>query len=136
MIVKGLNGKEYTWKPRGSDTCDEHKSKLHLQIRDLLKELFPFDIILEEVILPGTSRLKRKDLIADFYIPNRSLIVEGHGEQHYKYNNFFYKNKFEFAKAQRRDTDKIQWCEINNIRIVSLNHSDKIDTWRNTIEQR
>ena len=136
MIVKGLDGKEYNWKPKGADACDEYKSKLHLGIRNLLKEIYPFDIILEEVSLPGTSKLKGKDLIADFYIPNRLLIVEAHGEQHYKYNSFFYKNKFEFAKAKKRDMDKLQWCELNNIRVVSLSYSDKIDTWRNTIEQR
>jgi hypothetical protein len=137
MIIIGLNGKEYNWKPKSADTIDEHKSKLHLKIKKLLKEIYPFDIILEEVTLPGSSNLlKKKDLIADFYIPNRCLIVEAHGEQHYEYNSFFFKNKFQFLKAQKRDNDKIQWCNLNNIKIIALNFADSIETWRQQIEYR
>lgn len=136
MIVRGFDGKEYNWKPRGAEFCDSSKSKLHLQIRELIKYKYPYDIVLEEVILPGSKRFKTsKDLIADFYVPNRMLILEAHGEQHYSYNSFFFKNKFEFSKAKRRDFDKQQWCEMNNIRLVCLKYSDTPEIWRSQIEQ-
>lgn len=135
MIIIGLNGKEYNWKPRGSEVIDEHKSKLHLQVRKLLKEIYPYDMILEEVLLPGSAgATKKKDLTVDFYIPNRFLMVEAHGEQHYEYNKFFFKNKFQFLKAQKRDNDKIQWCQLNGIRIVGLNFADSEENWRQQIE--
>ncbi len=137
MLIVGFSGKEYNWKPRGADFSDTSKSNLHLKIRQLLREVYPFDIIMEEVTLPGSNRFtNKKELTADFFLPNRYLVVEAHGEQHYMYNPFFFKNKFEFAKAQRRDLDKKEWCKINNIAIIELKYSDSIDTWRQQIESR
>lgn len=137
MLVKGFDGKEYDWKPRSADVEDRYRSQLHIKIRNLLREMFPFDIIIEETLLPGSNRfLKKKELTADFYLPTRSLIIEAHGEQHYSYNSFFFKNKYEFAKAQRRDLDKKDWCKMNNITLIELKHSDDLDTWRNQIDSR
>ena len=70
-----------------------------------------FNRILEEVTLPGTKTSSRRTLLyADLYIPNRDLIVEVHGEQHFKFNSFFHKDKMAFFKAQARDKDKRAWC--------------------------
>lgn len=135
MIVTGLDNKEYDWKPKSSD-CLENKSALHNRVRDVLREIFPYDIIMEEVELIGSRTSKKRELTADFYIPNRSLIIEAHGEQHYAYNSFFYKNKYEFLKAQTRDRDKELWCAQNNIRYISLSYKDKPEIWRNQIEHR
>lgn len=136
MIIIDLKGKEHNWKPRSGDFLDSHKSALHLKIRKFLKECFPFDIIMEEVSLPGSSRFSKKDLMADFYLPNRSLVIEAHGEQHYSYNSFFFKNKLEFSKAQRRDLEKKEWCESNGLRIIELKFSDTTEQWRYQIESR
>jgi hypothetical protein len=92
---------------------------------------------MEEVTLPGSNRFtNKKELTADFFLPNRSLVVEAHGEQHYLYNSFFFKNKFEFAKAQRRDSDKKEWCKMNSVALIELKYSDSIDAWRQQIESR
>ncbi len=137
MLVIGFDNKEYNWKPRGADFSDTSKSNLHLKIRQLLREVYPFDIIMEEVALPGSNRFtNKKELTADFFLPNRSLVVEAHGEQHYLYNSFFFKNKFEFAKAQRRDSDKKEWCKMNSVALIELKYSDSIDVWRQQIESR
>jgi hypothetical protein len=137
MLITGFNGKQHNWKPRGADFSDSSRSNLHLKIRDLLREIYPFDVIMEEVTLPGSNRFaNKKELTADFFLPNRSMIIEAHGEQHYLYNSFFFKNKFEFAKAQRRDLDKKAWCESNNIQIIELKYSDSIDFWRQQIVSR
>jgi hypothetical protein len=136
MKIIGLDGKEYDWKPRGSSALD-NKSSLHQNVKLLLKEIFPFDIIMEEVELIGSRDWKgKKELSVDFYIPNRNLMVEAHGEQHYSYSSFFYKQKFNFLKAKKRDCDKIRWCEQNQISLIVLNHKDKPDTWRQQIESR
>lgn len=135
MKIIGLDGKEYDWKPVGSSAL-ENQSKLHCAVREILKEIFPFNEILEEVELVGTKRRSTKNLTADFFIPIRNLIVEAHGEQHYEYSNFFYGKRFNFHKAQTRDQLKKQWCEQNNITIVELSYKDKPDTWRQTIANR
>ena len=77
---------------------------------------------------------KNKSLRADFYIPNRTLVVEVHGQQHFKFNSFHFKDKLSFFRAQARDKNKIEWCNINDIRIVQLNYNEDIDEWRNKIE--
>lgn len=136
MNIIGLDGKEYEWKAKGSDAL-ENKSALHNKVRHFLRELFPYDIIIEEVELIGSRDWKKKrPLTADFYIPNRNLIVEAHGEQHYTYSSFFYKSKLDFLKSQKRDADKIRWCNQNNINIIVFKHSDKEEIWREQIESR
>lgn len=137
MIVLGLDGKEHKWNPsrRQSSVGDKNRSKLHIKARAILKDLFPFDRVLEELTLPGTKTSSRRTLLyADFYIPNRSLIVEVHGEQHFKFNSFFYKDKMAFFKAKARDSDKRDWCDINGITLIEFNHNENIDDWRRKTE--
>ena len=74
------------------------------------------DRILEEVTLPGTKTIRSKCLRADFYIPNRNLIVEVHGEQHFRFNAFHFDDKLAFFRAQARDRNKADWCKLNEIR--------------------
>ena len=135
MKVTGLDGKEHNWNPSAKQSKSKKRSKLHQRARILLYELFLYDRILEEVSLVGTNNGARKGVLrADFFIPNRSLIVEVHGEQHFKFNGHFFKDKLSFFRAQARDRDKKEWCRINNINIVELNYDEEIDEWRRKIE--
>ena len=36
----------------------------------------------------------------DFYLPNTSTLIEVDGEQHFRYNNYFYDSKKEFNHAK------------------------------------
>ena len=139
MRAIGLDGKEYKWNITNyvpDKDCDRPRSQYHIKARSLLREIFPRDMILEEVSLPGSkTNFRRSTLYADFYLPNRNLMVEVHGEQHYTFNNFYHKNKMEFFKSQQRDRDKIEWCQLNDLKLVSLKHSDDIETWRKLINE-
>ena len=133
MNVIGLDGREYKWNPsrKQSSVSNENRSKLHIKARSILKEIFPFDRVLEEVTLPGTKTGSRRTLLyADFYIPNRNLVVEVHGEQHFKFNSFFYKDKMAFFKAKARDNDKRAWCELNQMTLIELNYDETGPEWR------
>ena len=44
-----------------------------------------------------------------------------------------FKNKMEFYKAQARDRDKKQWCELNEIALLELFHNESIEEWRDKI---
>ncbi len=140
MKVLGFDGIQKTWnltKYVPSKNDKRHRSKNHLRARALLRELFPRDTILEEVSLPGSKTQTRNSILfADFYIPNRDLIVEVHGRQHYEHVPFFHKTKLDFYKAKARDRDKADWCSINNIKIVALKHSDNDDDWKRAILER
>ncbi len=140
MIVKGFDGRDYKWsvhkhKPRKDET--RPRSKNHLRARKLLRELFPRDTILEEVSLPGSKTQSRHSILfADFYIPNRNLIIEVHGRQHYEHVYFYHKTKMDYYKAKARDRDKVDWCSINSIKIIILKYSDSDDDWKRRILER
>ncbi len=129
--VMGLDGKNYDFRLHGYSKQLDDKSSLHLKARQILKELYPFTSILEEVLLPGTKQLR-----VDFYVPSHALMVEVNGEQHYEYNKFFHgkDNEFNFTLSKRRDLKKEEWCEINNIRLVILSY-DNCDSWREQIKK-
>lgn len=134
MKITGLDGKEYSWIPSNNIVDTEKRSNLHNQAFKLLKEKYPNDRILEELVLPGTKTENRRSVLkADFFIPVRNLIVEVHGNQHTEFNNFFFKNKMEFFKAQARDRDKKKWCELNQFTLIELFHNESIDEWRDKI---
>jgi hypothetical protein len=52
-----------------------------------------------------------------------------HGEQHYKFVQFYHNNMLSFLKSQKRDREKQEWCEINNITYVVLPHFENDQEW-------
>ena len=138
MKVVGINGKEYVWNLTGYDVFNDDqrkRSKFHVRARKLLKELFNSYRILEEVKLPGSTELHRKSVLyLDFYIPSIKLAIEVHGQQHYEFCPFFHKSKADFLKGKARDEDKIAWCELNDIRLVTLKYTESDDEWRQRIK--
>lgn len=126
MKFIGFDKKEYTltFKNKQRSNC----SKLHERAREVIREVFKNDNIYEEVTLPGSS-INRQPLTADFFIPCYRIMVEVQGEQHYKFNNFHFKNKKAFLLAQARDRKKKEWCEINNITLIELGYNNESE-WR------
>lgn len=131
MNIIGLDGKEYSWIPSNNIVETERRSGPHAKAKDLLKERYPNDRILEELVLPGTKTSTRKSTLkADFFIPVRGLIVEVHGRQHTEFNNFFFANKMEFYKAQARDKDKKTWCDLNELTLIELFENETLEEWK------
>jgi|TARA_R110000744_G_scaffold86368_19_gene168855 very-short-patch-repair endonuclease len=135
LIINGLDGKEYSWNPSTSEAKCSKRSSLHIKAKDLLDKLFPYDRILEEVSLAGSKTERRRSTLrADLFIPNRNLIIEVHGEQHYKFNKFFYKDKLSFYRAKARDSEKKEWCHLNDITLIEFNYNEDLDEWRRKIK--
>jgi hypothetical protein len=127
MQVVDLDGNISSWHITGntSKANNINKSSLHLLARDILKKIYPTMPILEEV----TVNIKRSEFVyLDFYIPMIKTCLEIHGEQHYKFVPFYHNNMMSFLKAQKRDRDKKQWCELNNINYIELPY-DKTEQW-------
>lgn len=135
MKVIGFDGKHRNWALH-SFTGKKNASALHVQVRKLLKELFPYDRIAEELTLPGSDKAKNGTLYADFFVPSQNLIVEAHGIQHYEFNSHFFKDEKEFQAAQRRDRIKEDWCELNDLLFVELAYKETEDEWRQKIISR
>ena len=56
----------------------------------------------------------------DFYLPQKNVIFEVQGEQHYTFVKSFYKNKSDFTKAKERDRRKISYCLAHGIKIYCI----------------
>lgn len=138
MKFRGFDGRDYSITVADYtvyETDTRSKSSLHMRARTLLKQMFPCDKVLEEVTLPG-SRKSGSVLYADFLLPSKRIMVEVQGEQHYKFTDFFHKDKMGFLKAKMRDRDKVEWCDLNSIQLVELPYNETDDDWREKIEQR
>lgn len=136
MKVNGFDGRERSinfskYYVYGDDT--RHKSKLHKKAKKILREVFPYDSIYEEVSLPGSNKGSSSILRADFFIPNQNLVVEIHGQQHYEFTVHFHKTKLDFYKSLARDKNKENWCKLNSIKFVALKYSESENEWRESL---
>jgi hypothetical protein len=130
MKVVDFTGKEHKINLALYLRTRSNCSSLHKSARQLLTELFPFTTILEEVPLPGTK------MFVDFFLPDKKLMVEVQGEQHYKFNGHFFANKSEFLKAQARDARKAEWAEINGLQLIEFPYNEDKDGWTKRITSR
>ena len=131
MLIKDLDGNSHNWLLTGNMAKGKitNKSSLHLQARQLITNAFPTLQILEEV--PIQLR-KNETLYLDFYLPLKKICFEVHGEQHYKFVPFYHTTILNFLKAQKRDREKQEWCDINNIKYIALAYNTEPE-WRNQI---
>jgi len=111
----------------------ENKSAYHNKARKLISEIFPFEVVYEETTLPGSRTRATGLLYADFIIPKLSIIIEVHGEQHYKFSKFFHKTKKGFQEHKRRDFKKMEWCLLNDITMIVLPF-DKEEEWESLLK--
>lgn len=104
----------------------KNKSSLHLEARKLIKKIFPTMQILEEV---GVPIRKNETLFLDFYIPLTKTCIEVHGEQHYKFVQFYHNTTLGFLRHKKRDKDKKEWCQKNEIKYIELPYDEKPEQW-------
>jgi len=136
MRVIDLDGDYCNWNITGYSPKNNDKrprSSLHIRARNIIKDLFTTSKVLEEVPI----KLRRtQTLYLDFYLPLQKLCIEVHGEQHYKFIPFYHQNMLSFAKALKKDKEKVEWCQINNIEVVELPFNEKDDDWKRRIQDR
>lgn len=133
MKVVGLDGREYKWNIGQYNRQRAVVSKGHERARELLKDMFPTEILLEELTLPGTGR---SPLYADFYLSNQRMMVEVHGKQHFEYNQHYHGSIAGFRMSKGRDNKKAEWCRLNGIDLIVLKDTDTDDRWREQINGR
>lgn len=128
MQVKDLDGVAHNWILTGNMARGKitNRSSFHLLARETITKKFPTLQILEEVTIPLR---KSENLYLDFYLPLKKMCIEVHGEQHYKFISFFHNNMLSFLKSQKRDKDKEEWCNINNIKYIVFPHYENENQW-------
>lgn len=132
MLVKDLDGQIHNWLLTGNMSKGkiDNRSSLHLVTRKVLSSHFPTLQILEETPIP----LRRNEtLYLDFYIPLKKICVEVHGEQHYRFVPFYHTNVLNFLKSQKRDREKQEWCELNDIQYIVFKFDENENTWNERI---
>lgn len=130
MIVKDLDGNTHRWVLTGHYARGKlNKSELHLKTRELLSTKFPTLQILEEVPIHVT----RTDVLyLDFYLPLKRICVEVQGEQHFRFIPFYHQTTLGFIKSQKRDRQKKEWCDINDIKCIELAYNNQ-EEWENIL---
>jgi hypothetical protein len=63
-----------------------------------------------------------KGLELDGFCKELNLAFEYNGVQHKTFHPFFYKDKKEFIKQQKRDKLKIKLCRLNNVNLIIIPH--------------
>lgn len=121
MKTIGTDGKEHLINPKiNSRDCDElFRSNLHKKARLIIQKCLPYCTIYEEVTLTGCKGTSGY-LVADFMVPSIPMIIEVHGEQHYKYSKFFHKSEEQYKEYLQNDSIKKEWAISNNIIYIEL----------------
>jgi len=96
-------------------------SKIQFKTKQFLKDYWESHVVFEEFPVAGT-RLK-----FDFYNANKKIAVEVHGAQHTKFVKFFHRRKSKFVEQLRRDQQKMDFCNLNEIRLVEIFDGDPIN---------
>ena len=110
---------------------NENASKYHKAMGVLLEELnFAGLGIYQEYIVKDICPTHPNPLDRfDFYIPALNLVIEVHGEQHYKAVSFGgiskEKASFNFAKGSIRDTEKALSAKLNGFVYISFSYKEK-----------
>lgn len=61
-------------------------------------------------------------LFVDFYLPNKNLVIEYNGIQHYQESPFF--NTRDFAQQQERDNAVRQYCKNHKIKLIEIPYTE------------
>lgn len=134
MQIETLDGFFQNWQLTGHYAHAKltNKSSLHLLARKLIVNQYPTLQLLEEVPIPVK---KSENYFLDFYLPMLKTAIEVHGEQHYKFVAFYHNSQLGFLRSQKRDREKKEWCEINNITYIELPYNESENEWSERIRK-
>lgn len=97
------------------------RSKIQFSVKKILQELWEEHVVFEEFPVVGSK------MTLDFYNATKKIAIEVQGKQHTKYTPFFHgKNKINYISQLRRDHQKREFCEKNDIKLVEIYYDDEI----------
>lgn len=94
----------------------EEKSRSNIQFltKQFLKPFWQGHVVYEEFPVFGTKM--RIDII-NF---TRKIAIEIQGKQHYTFNKHFHGNRANFLGSIIRDTKKLDWLNLNDIKLIEI----------------
>ena len=97
------------------------RSKFQSKVKSFLEPYWKNDIVFEEFRIVGTR------LSLDFYNANKKVAVEVQGDKHVRYVKYFHKNRLKYLDQLKRDQKKLDFCELNDIKLVEVYTTDTIN---------
>lgn len=114
MKFKDLDGNivskdigRYKWTGRAASEGER-------SLGEKLRDLFPAITIYSQLPCVGTK------LKLDYYIFDLKMAFEFDGRQHEELVVHYHGNKKGFERAQERDREKEEWCDINDITLIRV----------------
>lgn len=97
------------------------KSKFQKSVKDFFKKYWQRQIVFEEFPVAGSR------MTFDFYNANQKIAIEVQGAQHTRHVPFFHGNyKNNYLMQLKRDNDKHDFCELNEIKLIEIYEKDKL----------
>ncbi len=97
-------------------------SKIADSVAALLDEICRHNTIVREHYV----NYKGKRLFFDFYVKEINVLIEVQGRQHEEFVEHFHTDRQGFIASRRRDNLKIEYCQENDITLVTINHDEKL----------
>ena len=89
-------------------------------VKKYLYGYWKYDAVYEEFKVAGTQ------LTLDFYNHSQKIAIEVQGAQHLQFVKHFHKTRANFLRQIRRDDKKMDFCEINNIKLLQIYPDDEL----------
>jgi|TARA_R110000824_G_scaffold14840_5_gene62814 hypothetical protein len=99
---------------------EKSRSKRQRLVKLFLQEYWKDHIVFEEFPVAGTR------LTLDFYNANKRIAIEVQGRQHTEYVPFFHRTKTNYLSQLRRDQQKLDFCQLNNIHLIEVYDGDEL----------
>jgi disulfide oxidoreductase YuzD len=94
--------------------------KLEMEVKEILEKnniKFEFQKRFEEC-------RDKLPLSFDFYLPEKNILIECQGEQHFQFIKYFHKSLMEFAIQLKHDQIKKEFCLKNNITLLEVQNEN------------
>ena len=96
------------------------RSKFQKNVKKYIYKHWRYDAVYEEFKVAGTQ------LTLDFYNHTKKIAIEVQGAQHLQFVKHFHKTRSNFLRQIRRDDKKMDFCELNNIKLVQIYPDDEL----------
>ena len=96
------------------------RSKFQKNVKKYIYKHWKYDAVYEEFKVAGTQ------LTLDFYNHTKKIAIEVQGAQHLQFVKHFHKTRSNFLRQIRRDDKKMDFCELNNIKLVQIYPDDEL----------
>ena len=82
--------------------------------------------VFQEVAFPRCYSEKGSLLRFDIYIPDKRILIEYQGDEHYKFIRFFHRTKREYKAMLRRDFTKKAFCVKYGYVFIEFTQKDNV----------